>query len=220
MHIEWSLYVWFCRMTLSVDTNSKCGNSHELFLFLSRHNHTASHILTKNCSDIIITARNEVGARFYFHRRLWVCPRGGGCLLWGGSRGVPAPGEAWWRPSGTATSAGGTHPTGMHSCLTNKTMKGTRRFLAKMTRKQKICPLHQKYLCEDDKKWKNLSSSPQNAWTDWTDYTDNTNANRQSLPSLSSWGRILSSQLIAWWHLIVLTGKQLYWEGTAKISGY
>ena len=66
MHIEWSLYVWSCRMTLSVDTNSKCGNSHELFLFLSRHNHTASHILTKNCSDIIITARNEVGARFYF----------------------------------------------------------------------------------------------------------------------------------------------------------
>ena len=88
MHIEWSLYVWFCRMTLSVDTNSKCGNSHELFLFLSRHNHTASHILTKNCSDIIITARNEVGARFYFHRRLWFCPRGGGVSALGeGSRG-------------------------------------------------------------------------------------------------------------------------------------
>ena len=23
---------------------------------------------------------------------------------------------AWWRPPGTATAAGGTHPTGMHSC--------------------------------------------------------------------------------------------------------
>ena len=37
---------------------------------------------------------------------------------------VPAPrgytrGGDWWRPPGTATAAGGTHPTGMHSCLTN-----------------------------------------------------------------------------------------------------
>ena len=36
--------------------------------------------------------------------------------------GVPGPrgglvlGGAWWRPPGTATAAGGTHPTGMHSC--------------------------------------------------------------------------------------------------------
>ena len=38
--------------------------------------------------------------------------------------GVPGPGRgawssggcAWWRPSRTATAAGGTHPTGMHSC--------------------------------------------------------------------------------------------------------
>ena len=29
-------------------------------------------------------------------------PGGGGC--------------AWWRPPGTATAVGGTHPTGMHSC--------------------------------------------------------------------------------------------------------
>ena len=33
---------------------------------------------------------------------------------------MPGPGEwgggdAWWRPPGTATAAGGTHPTGMHS---------------------------------------------------------------------------------------------------------
>ena len=35
---------------------------------------------------------------------------------WGG--GVPGPwGGGWWRPPKTATAAGGTHPTGMHSCL-------------------------------------------------------------------------------------------------------
>ena len=28
----------------------------------------------------IITARNEVGARLYFHRRLWFCSQGGVCL--------------------------------------------------------------------------------------------------------------------------------------------
>ena len=61
-------------------------------------------------------------------------PRGGllwgGCLLPGGcllggvsapggvcSRGVSAPGWcAWWRSPRIATAAGGTHPTGMHSC--------------------------------------------------------------------------------------------------------
>ena len=31
--------------------------------------------------------------------------------------GVPARGGAWWRPPRTATAAGGTHPTGMHSCF-------------------------------------------------------------------------------------------------------
>ena len=33
--------------------------------------------------------------------------------------GVPGPGEggAWWRSPGMATAAGGTHPTGMHSCV-------------------------------------------------------------------------------------------------------
>ena len=44
--------------------------------------------------------------------------------------GVSAPGGVWsqggacWRPThptpGTATAAGGTHPTGMHSCFTYK----------------------------------------------------------------------------------------------------
>ena len=60
----------------------------------------------------------------------------GGCLLGGGCPGlggVPAPGESglggvpapgglvlggtWRRPPETATAAGGTHPTGMHSCI-------------------------------------------------------------------------------------------------------
>ena len=70
-----------------------------------------------SCIEFIFTARNEVGARLYFHRRLWFCPREGGvcsqgdawsggvcawsggclvrgCLVWGvpGSGGVPAPG--------------------------------------------------------------------------------------------------------------------------------
>ena len=43
-----------------------------------------------------------------------------GCFLWGG---------AWWRPPGTATAAGGTHPTGMHSCFTlNVVFKYKRNF--------------------------------------------------------------------------------------------
>ena len=43
--------------------------------------------------------------------RGWAPARGGGGLL----RGVCCWGVAWWRPPGTATAAGGTHPTGMHS---------------------------------------------------------------------------------------------------------
>ena len=84
-----------------------------------------------------LITRNEVGARLYFHRRLWFCPRvcsRGGCLLPGGgawsrrgcawSRGGAWSGGSWWRPPpplspppGTATAVGSTHPTGMHSCL-------------------------------------------------------------------------------------------------------
>ena len=58
-----------------------------------------------------------------------VCSRG--CLVWGGSApgGVYAPGGTC---SGgclvetprTATAAGGTHPTGMHSCLVTFVEKG------------------------------------------------------------------------------------------------
>ena len=67
-------------------------------------------------------------------------PGSGGCLIQGGmpgpggsawsGGGVPGPwggawsqgeclvlGGAWWRPPQKATAVGGTHPTGMHSCL-------------------------------------------------------------------------------------------------------
>ena len=55
-------------------------------------------------------------------------PRGclvlGECLVPGGGVWVPGQGVgsgpwagAWWRPPQTAPAAGGTHPTGMHSCL-------------------------------------------------------------------------------------------------------
>ena len=50
-------------------------------------------------------------------------PSGGWeCFLQGGpsSQGVLPPRggllRGWWRPPGTATAAGATHPTGMHSC--------------------------------------------------------------------------------------------------------
>ena len=33
-----------------------------------------------------------------------------------GGRGSGPGGDTWWRPPRTATAAGGTHPTGMHSC--------------------------------------------------------------------------------------------------------
>ena len=45
----------------------------------------------------------------------------GGCLVLGGvwcQGGVPGPGGVpGGDPPGTATAAGGTHPTGMHSCM-------------------------------------------------------------------------------------------------------
>ena len=40
----------------------------------------------------------------------------GGCLVWGGGGAWSWGGGVWWRPPWTATAAGGTHPTGMHSC--------------------------------------------------------------------------------------------------------
>ena len=49
----------------------------------------------------------------------WCLVPEGGVCSWGvpAPRGVSDPGQcAWWRPP-TATAAGGTYPTGMHSCL-------------------------------------------------------------------------------------------------------
>ena len=119
---------------------------------------------------MVITARNEVGARLCFHTCLWFCSRGGG---WYTSMPCRSWGSGWWYPSmpcrfpaphpggslrglaggvsrptpegvsrptpgrgglqahtqggcipacteadtpPTATAAGSTHPTGMHSC--------------------------------------------------------------------------------------------------------
>ena len=64
-------------------------------------------------SGMIITARKRsLGQGNMF---TGVClstggvPGPGGCLVLGGAR---------WRPPRTATAAGGTQPTGMHSCFT------------------------------------------------------------------------------------------------------
>ena len=49
----------------------------------------------------------------------WGVPAPGGCIppaavaIWG----VPALGDVWWKSPRAATAAGGTHPTGMHSCF-------------------------------------------------------------------------------------------------------
>ena len=45
-----------------------------------------------------------------------------GCMFWGGSAlggGAPGPGGPGGDPPQTATAAGSTHPTGMHSCTYN-----------------------------------------------------------------------------------------------------
>ena len=46
-------------------------------------------------NKLIFTARNEVGARLYFHRRLWFCPQGGTgmCGCWGAC--MVAGGHVW-----------------------------------------------------------------------------------------------------------------------------
>ena len=71
-------------------------------------------------SRVLLPPANEVWGKVIC-LQVSVCPQGG---AWSGgawSRGVPGPGGTWswgsalWRPPGTATAAGGTHPTGMHS---------------------------------------------------------------------------------------------------------
>ena len=100
--------------------------------------------LLRSCSRLAITARKRSCGRW-----LWFCSQGGGgCLVRGvpasggrcpvlggacsrgvwsrgvcsGGGGVWSLGGAWWRPPRTATAAGGTHPTGMHSCYVMKTL--------------------------------------------------------------------------------------------------
>ena len=66
---------------------------------------------------LLVTARNEVGARLYFHRHLWFCPRGGGGMHGCGGHAWLR-GGAWLRDTTRYGQwVGGTHPTGMHSCL-------------------------------------------------------------------------------------------------------
>ena len=63
----------------------------------------------------IITARKRSLRRLCFYTCFLVILFTGGVP---GPRGGSAPGGGWWRPPPpTATAAGGTHPTGMHSCL-------------------------------------------------------------------------------------------------------
>ena len=63
-----------------------------------------------------ITARNEVGTRLYFHRRLWFCPHGRGhAWLVGGRACMVARGHAWllgghaWLLGEGACMVGGGH---------------------------------------------------------------------------------------------------------------
>ena len=89
----------------------------------------------KGCKNILLPPATKLGQGNIFTSVCqefcsrgvcsWGCLLPGGCLVWGDlvpggacSMGVPAPrGGAWWRPPRTATAAGGTHPTGMHSCI-------------------------------------------------------------------------------------------------------
>ena len=93
-----------CKWDISYITEQPvlCGSQHLVMLQL---------VKPENYNLIlIITARNEVGARLYFQKASVILLTGGGGA-W--SRG----GGPWWRPPPeTATAAGGTHPTGMHFC--------------------------------------------------------------------------------------------------------
>ena len=83
--------------------------------------------------SFIFTAHNEVGARLFFHRRVWFCSRGGGVCLsacWDTTpltrhpppRSRPPPGAEHARRYGQCV--GGTHPTGMQSCCHLRLLMG------------------------------------------------------------------------------------------------
>ena len=88
----------------------------------------------------LLPPANVVCEGYVLHVSVSHSVHGGGCLVpgvpagreclvlgWGvWSWGVPGPGGsgprgvgAWWRTPLVATAAGGTHPTGMHSCCLN-----------------------------------------------------------------------------------------------------
>ena len=67
-----------CQERIALISYGLAGGSQKFLILV----HTASansgnfFAIAFECS-LIFTARNEVGARLYFHRRLWFCPRGG-----------------------------------------------------------------------------------------------------------------------------------------------
>ena len=60
-----------------------------------------------------------------------------GCLVLGGL----VSGDAWWRtpPPETATAAGGTHPTGMHSCLDYASILASQKYAANVRWEMPTC---------------------------------------------------------------------------------
>ena len=90
------------------------------------------------CLYFNFTARNEVGARIYFHRHLWFCSQGGSASVHAGILPPPGPGRYPptphpWDQAGTlpphptpppaehtgryGQRAGSMYPTGMQSCF-------------------------------------------------------------------------------------------------------
>ena len=79
-------------------------------------------LISSDCFRAFLPPANEVWGKVIC-LQVCICPQGGrlvlgGCLIPGGawSRGVPGPGGCLVETPRTATAAGGTRPTGMHSC--------------------------------------------------------------------------------------------------------
>ena len=70
------------------------------------------------CLQVCVCPRGWVpgpgGVRSQSEGGAWSRGVGVGCLV---LRTVSGPEGAWWTPPKTATAAGSTYPTGMHSCL-------------------------------------------------------------------------------------------------------
>ena len=103
-------------------------NDSPLFLLL----HSLPTMRSKTCLWLFLPPATKLGQGYIFTgvchsvNKEGASSRGvGGCFLRGvlpPRGGVLPPGGVWWRPPGTATAAGGTHPTGMHSSFKNKYM--------------------------------------------------------------------------------------------------